>query len=79
MLLHLELRKAIARHLLQDDALSALMNGPIRAKLGNTIPPNVTWGGKRTISQSPFIVYDSCYFESSDISVTLECGVEVVL
>ena len=41
---HLELLKAIARHLLQEDALSALMNGPIREKLG-TIPANVTWGG----------------------------------
>ena len=46
LLLHIELRKAMARHLLQNDALSALMNGPIRAKLGSTIPANVTWGGK---------------------------------
>ena len=58
-MLLLELRKAIARHLLQDDALSALMNGPIRTKLGSTIPANVTWGGK------PVIVYNvvSFYYE----------------
>lgn len=42
------LRKAITRSLLQDDALSALMNGPIRAKLG-IIPANVTWGGEVTL------------------------------
>lgn len=40
------LLKAMGRHLLQDDALSALMNGPIRKKLGDTIPVNVTWGGE---------------------------------
>ena len=44
ILLYAGLRKTIARHLLQDDDLSALMNGPIRTKLG-IIPTNVTWGG----------------------------------
>ena len=41
------LLKAIARHVLQDDSLSALMNGPIQKKLGSTIPENVTWGGEQ--------------------------------
>ena len=40
------LLRSIARHVLQDDALSALMNGPIRKKFGNIIPENVTWGGQ---------------------------------
>ena len=44
ILLYAALRKTITRHLLQDDNLSALMNGPIRTKLG-IIPTNVTWGG----------------------------------
>ena len=39
-------QRAIQRHVgrFDDDALSALMNGPIRKKLGD-IPQNVTWGG----------------------------------
>lgn len=72
MLLHIELRKAIARHLLQDDALSALMNGPIRAKLGSTIPANVTWGGKLVT------IYDVVAVIIRYFSY-IECGVEVVL
>lgn len=65
MFLHSELRKAIARHLLQEDALSALMNGPIRAKFGDTIPANITWGG--TIYNVG--VGGICYFESTNTSV----------
>ena len=41
------LERAKMRHVLrlQQDDLSALMNGPIRKQLGD-IPDNVTWGGE---------------------------------
>ena len=50
------MRKAIARHLLQDDALSALMNGPIKTKLGSTIPASVTWGGNHLSCDNQLIL-----------------------
>lgn len=72
MFLYTELHKAIARHLLQEDALSALMNGPIRTKLGSTIPANVTWGGTTVINVLVVIM-------SQLILSFVGCDVEVVL
>ncbi|XP_065896264.1 retinoid-inducible serine carboxypeptidase-like [Dysidea avara] len=72
------LLKAIARHVLQDDSLSALMNGPIQKKLGSTIPENVTWGGQ---SGAVFETHSVDFMKDvlSDIKYLLLYGVRVVI
>ncbi|XP_065898511.1 retinoid-inducible serine carboxypeptidase-like isoform X2 [Dysidea avara] len=72
------LLKAIARHVLQDDALSALMNGPIRKKFGSTIPENVTWGGQ---SGAVFEAQSVDFMKDvlSELNYLLLYGVRVVI
>ena len=54
--------KLAQRHLgaTQNDALSELMNGPIRKKLG-VIPSNVTWGGRLCACAAVKSIWQRCY------------------
>ena len=68
-----------ARHVgrLYEDPLTALMNGPIRDKLG-IIPCNVTWGGQ----SADVFKYQSEDFMKpviSDVSELLQYGMKVVI
>ena len=68
-----------ARHVsrLYGDGLSALMNGPIRKKLG-IIPDNVTWGGQSTeVFQSLFQNFMKPVI--ADVSKLLNYGLKVVV